>query len=39
MPDKTELIDVHAHFLTEDYVAAAQDAGHVYPDGMPGWPS
>lgn len=33
----TELIDVHAHFLTEHYVAAATDAGHVRPDGMPGW--
>jgi predicted TIM-barrel fold metal-dependent hydrolase len=33
----TDLIDVHAHFLTEDYVAAATDAGHRRPDGMPGW--
>ncbi|RIQ21863.1 amidohydrolase family protein [Jiangella rhizosphaerae] len=32
------LIDVHAHFLTEDYVAAAVRAGHRAPDGMPGWP-
>lgn len=33
----TGLIDVHAHFLTDDYVAAAVAAGHVRPDGMPGW--
>ncbi len=33
------LIDVHAHFLTENYVAAATAAGHVQPDGMPGWPA
>jgi len=32
------LIDVHAHFLTPRYVAAAQAAGHRHPDGMPGWP-
>lgn len=32
------LIDVHAHFLTPRYVAAARDAGHQHPDGMPGWP-
>lgn len=33
------LVDVHAHFLTEEYVAAAVRAGHRTPDGMPGWPS
>lgn len=33
------LVDVHAHFVTDDYIAAAKAAGHVYPDGMPGWPS
>src|ERR1700727_2616411 len=33
------LIDVHAHFLTEAYVAAAHTAGHVHPDGMANWPS
>jgi 6-methylsalicylate decarboxylase len=33
------LIDVHAHFLTESYVAAARGAGHDHPDGMPGWPT
>jgi 6-methylsalicylate decarboxylase len=32
------LIDVHAHFLTPRYVAAARAAGHQHPDGMPGWP-
>ncbi len=33
------LVDVHAHFLTEQYVAAAVAAGHVRPDGMPAWPA
>jgi hypothetical protein len=32
------LVDVHAHFLTDRYVAAARAAGHEKPDGMPGWP-
>jgi 6-methylsalicylate decarboxylase len=32
-----ELIDVHSHFLTEDYVAAATGAGHRLPEGMPRW--
>lgn len=32
------LVDVHAHFLTDDYVAAAVAAGHVRPDGMAAWP-
>ena len=32
------LIDVHAHFVTDGYIAAARDAGHEHPDGMPGWP-
>lgn len=35
----TGLIDVHAHFVTEDYVQRARDAGYEQPDGMPGWPS
>jgi predicted TIM-barrel fold metal-dependent hydrolase len=35
----TTLIDVHAHFLTDRYVAAAQSVGVTQPDGMPGWPS
>jgi predicted TIM-barrel fold metal-dependent hydrolase len=33
------MVDLHAHFLTEEYVAAAVRAGHRAPDGMPGWPS
>ncbi|GAA0942582.1 amidohydrolase family protein [Kribbella koreensis] len=32
------LIDVHAHFLLPEYVAAAERAGHVRPDGLPAWP-
>ncbi len=35
----TDLIDVHSHFLTEEYVAAAAGAGHERPEGMPGWAS
>jgi predicted TIM-barrel fold metal-dependent hydrolase len=35
----TPLVDVHAHFLTGYYVQAAKDAGHLRPDGGPGWPS
>ena len=34
-----ELVDVHAHFLSARYLDAAVAAGHVVPDGMPGWPS
>jgi len=36
---RTPLVDVHAHFVTDDYVAAAIAAGHRQPDGMPGWPA
>lgn len=36
---RTPLVDVHAHFVTGDYVSAARAAGHEHPDGMPGWPS
>jgi hypothetical protein len=32
-------LDVHAHFLTDAYVAQARAAGHVFPDGIPAWPS
>jgi predicted TIM-barrel fold metal-dependent hydrolase len=34
------LIDVHAHFTTEAYIAAAKEAGLLEPDGMPEayWP-
>lgn len=35
----TALVDVHAHFLTDHYVRAAQAAGMTQPDGMPTWPS
>ncbi|TDD27064.1 amidohydrolase [Kribbella turkmenica] len=35
----TRLTDVHAHFLLPEYVAAAERAGHLCPDGMPGWPT
>ena len=35
---RTPLIDVHAHFLTARYVAAARAAGHTHPDGMPDYP-
>lgn len=34
----TPLVDVHAHFLTDEYVAAAIAAGIEHPDGMPQWP-
>ncbi|QMU70015.1 amidohydrolase family protein [Streptacidiphilus sp. P02-A3a] len=33
------LVDVHSHFVTPQYVAAAKQAGIVHPDGMPGWPT
>jgi predicted TIM-barrel fold metal-dependent hydrolase len=39
MATRPALIDVHAHFLTDRYVAAAQGAGITQPDGMPAWPS
>jgi hypothetical protein len=32
------LVDVHAHFLTDEYVAAARAAGIEHPDGMADWP-
>jgi 6-methylsalicylate decarboxylase len=35
---KPALVDVHAHFLLPEYVAAAERAGHLRPDGMPAWP-
>jgi predicted TIM-barrel fold metal-dependent hydrolase len=34
-----QLIDVHAHFVTDSYVAAATAGGNLHPDGMPGYPS
>lgn len=33
----TGLVDVHAHFLTDGYVAAARAAGFAGPDGLPAW--
>lgn len=36
---RSSLVDVHAHFLTPEYVDAARAAGHEHPDGMPGWPN
>jgi hypothetical protein len=38
-PARTPLVDVHAHFLTGHYVQTAKDAGHLHPDGRPGWPA
>ncbi|MEU4193195.1 amidohydrolase family protein [Kribbella sp. NPDC026611] len=32
------VIDLHAHFVLPEHVAAAERAGHLRPDGMPGWP-
>ncbi|MFD4829788.1 amidohydrolase family protein [Streptomyces uncialis] len=32
------LVDVHAHFVTESYIGAAEAAGIAHPDGMPSWP-
>lgn len=31
-------MDVHAHFVTDEYRAEAAAAGHDRPDGMGGWP-
>jgi predicted TIM-barrel fold metal-dependent hydrolase len=33
------LVDTHAHFVTDEYVAAARAVGIEHPDGMPGWPT
>lgn len=32
-------VDVHAHFTTPEYIAAATAAGYGQPDGMAGYPS
>mgnify|MGYP003340591896 FL=1 len=32
-------VDVHAHFTTPDYIAAATAAGYGQPDGMRGYPA
>lgn len=37
-PAVQDLIDVHAHFLTDEYRLRARSAGIDHPDGMPGWP-
>ncbi|WP_405699367.1 amidohydrolase [Streptomyces sp. NBC_01383] len=34
-----QLVDVHAHFVTDSYIAAAKNAGYVRPDGMTGYPA
>jgi hypothetical protein len=34
-----QLVDVHAHFVTDSYIASAKAAGHLRPDGMPDYPS
>ena len=36
---ETGWIDVHAHFTTPRYIAAATAAGHANPDGMRGYPA
>ncbi|MFD4577702.1 amidohydrolase family protein [Streptomyces sp. NPDC058417] len=36
---KAPLIDTHAHFVTDYYVACARQAGIEHPDAMPGWPT
>lgn len=33
------LVDTHAHFVFDEYVTAAERAGHLVPDRMPGWPT
>jgi hypothetical protein len=35
--DRDGLIDLHAHFVTEQYLQAAHEAGITQPDGMPAW--
>jgi predicted TIM-barrel fold metal-dependent hydrolase len=37
--DAPQLVDVHAHFVTDSYIRRARAAGHELPDGMPAWPS
>lgn len=33
------VVDVHSHFVFDEYVAAAQSFGHDVPDNMPAWPT
>ena len=35
----SSFVDIHAHFVTDQYVAAARAAGITHPDGMPSWPN
>lgn len=35
----TQLVDVHAHFVTDSYMAQAKAAGYELPDGMSAWPT
>ncbi|GAA0612897.1 amidohydrolase family protein [Kribbella sandramycini] len=30
---------IHQHYLPPEYVVAAERAGHLRPDGLPGWPA
>ncbi|WP_051840641.1 amidohydrolase family protein [Streptomyces sp. NRRL F-5126] len=39
VPGAPGMIDVHAHFLTDSYVAKARAAGREFPDGIPHWPA
>jgi predicted TIM-barrel fold metal-dependent hydrolase len=40
VPASTDrLVDVHAHFVTDFYIAAVRNAGIDQPDGMPGFPA
>jgi len=32
------VVDIHAHIVSPEYVAAAREEGIEHPDGMPGWP-
>jgi 6-methylsalicylate decarboxylase len=37
-PGSIQHVDVHSHFITDDYIAAAKSAGIEAPDGLPAWP-
>jgi len=39
MLTRSGYIDVHAHFVTDTYIAKARAAGQEQPDGVPGWPT
>jgi predicted TIM-barrel fold metal-dependent hydrolase len=38
MAGSTQLVDVHSHFVTDGYIAAARAAGIEAPDGLAAWP-